>query len=92
MDRFATGLVDREFIEIFARLAVMLRCTVEMGAVALLLDERHDHFERRAYVAHYPKIDRRASADLFGAHIHLCNAHPRAARIELAIWKISAEH
>jgi hypothetical protein len=92
VDRFATGLVDREFIEIFARLAVMLRCTVEMGAVALLLDERHDHFERRANVSHYAKIDRRAAADLLGPDIHLRDFDPRPPRIELAIRKIGPEH
>src|SRR6267142_562560 len=37
-------------------------------------------------------ISRRAAADLFGPHIHLCDANPGAAGIELAIRKIGSEH
>ncbi len=43
-------------------------------------------------VAHHAEIDRRAAADLFGPHIHLRDAYPRTAWIELTVWKISAEH
>jgi len=42
VDRFATGLANREPIELLARLAVMFRCTVEMDAVARFLDEPRD--------------------------------------------------
>jgi len=45
VDRLAARLADREPIEILARLAVMLRCTGEMGAVALLADERQHSFQ-----------------------------------------------
>src|SRR5216684_5103640 len=92
VDRLATGLADREPIEILARLAVMFRRPVEMGAVARLFDERQYTFNGRANVAHHAKIDRRAAADLFGPHIHLCNAYARAAWVELAIREISTEH
>ena len=70
----------------------MFRRPVEMGAVARLLDERRQRFDRRANVADHAEIDRRAAADLFGPHVHLCDAYSRAARIELAIRKIGAEH
>src|SRR5216683_3213755 len=92
VNRFATGLVDREPVEILARLAVMFRRPVEMGAVALLADEREYSFNSRANVAHHAEIDRRAAADLFGPQIHLRDANPCAARIELAIGEIGAEH
>src|SRR5882724_9966540 len=92
VDRFATGLADREPIEILARFAVMFRCTGEMSAVTLLADERQHSFNSRANVAHHAEIDRRAAADLFGPHIHLCDAYSCTARIELAIRKIGTEH
>ncbi len=92
MDRFATGLVDREPIELLARLAVMFGRPVEMDAVARLLDNRQHTFNGRAHVAHNTEIDRRAAADLFGPYIHLCDAYSRTTRIELTIRKIGAEH
>src|SRR5258705_12160284 len=92
VDRLATGLADREPIEILARLGVMFGRPVEMGTVARLLDERQHAFNGRANVAHHAEIDRRAAADLFGPHIHLRDAYPRTAWIELTVWKISAEH
>src|SRR5712675_931076 len=61
VDRFATGLVDREPVEILARLAVMFRRPVEMGAVARLRDERQHTFKRRANVADHAEIDRRTA-------------------------------
>src|ERR1700731_3726236 len=70
----------------------MFRCSVEMSAVALLLDERHDHFECRANVSYYAKIDWRAAADLLGPYIHLRNFDSRPLRIELAVRKIGAQH
>src|SRR5258707_9370157 len=92
VDRFAAGLANREPIEILARSAVMFRRPVEMGALARLLDERQHTFNGRGNVANYPEIDWRAAADLFGSHIHLRDAYPRTARIELAIRKIGTEH
>src|ERR1700676_1394419 len=82
VDRFATGLADREPVEIFPCLAVMFCRSVEMSAVALLLDDGQYHFQRRANVAHYAKINRRAAADLPGPHIHLRDTDPGAIRIE----------
>src|SRR5947209_11089225 len=92
MDRLTTGRANREAVEILARLAVMFRCTIEMGTLARLLDERQHTFNGCANVTNHTEIDRRTAADLFGPHINLRDAHPRTARIELAIRKIGAEH
>jgi hypothetical protein len=70
---------NREIIETFACLVVVLSRPVKMRAVALLRDEWSQHFERRADVTYYPEIDRRSSPYLSG-RISTCAMRTRAPR------------
>src|SRR5258706_7146171 len=92
VDQSATGFTDRELIEFCARLPVVSCRLVEMVAVATLLNERNQEFNRSADITHHTDVDWRAAPDLFWSHIHLRDAHPRSKGIELTVWKVGAEH
>src|SRR4029077_15373167 len=71
-----------KMVELLARLGVMLLRSGEMGAVALLLEERQQRRERRAHVTDDAEIDRNTATDVLRPQIDLCNADTAALRIE----------
>src|SRR5262249_13735660 len=92
MDRRLTGSADRELVEPFARLAIMLTRPLEVAAVTLLFEARPQRLDRRAHVTHHPHVDRGPPPHDLAAPIDLGDPHPAAARIELSIRKIGSEH
>jgi hypothetical protein len=51
-----------------------------------------ERIERCANVAHHTEVNWRASANVFRPYIHLRNLDASAARIELAVWEVRAQH
>src|SRR5262245_65653533 len=92
MDRRLAGSADRELVEAFARLAIVLARLLEVAAVALLFEAWQQRLDRRAHVTHHAHVDRRSPPDDFAAPIDLGNPHAAAAGIELPIRKIGPEH
>jgi hypothetical protein len=92
MDRRLAGSADRELVEAFARLAIVLARLVEVAAVALPFEAWQQRLDGRAHVTHHAHVDRRPPPDHLAASIDLGYPHAVPARIELPIGKIGPEH
>src|SRR5262249_1664842 len=90
MDRSAS--THRQIIEGLARVRVVLTSLRKMCGVAVLPQQRQQSPERGLHVADDAKVNQGTAPDLLRAQIDLSDAHSVSLRIELAIWKIGAEH
>src|SRR5262249_24240103 len=91
MDRRLAGSTDREFVEAFPRLAIVLARLLEVAAVALLFEARQQRLDRRAHVTHHAHVDWRPPSDDLAPLIDLGAPPAAAARIEFPKREIGSE-
>src|SRR5262249_3704281 len=92
MDESATWLDVRQLVQASPCPGVVILRSRQVCAVPLSVESRQQRCERGAHVPDDAEVHRSTAPDVFGPQIHLHDSSGIAVGIELAIWKVRAEH